>query len=185
MTYTKRLLHTTKGYNLHQRTLKYMYQNYPFQSPYKNLPKLGFRYGMQIYHLATLNRIPQQGCRMVCFQISNLGKLWRVYQGKILVYFMTILSILWPLEIFYGHLVYFVVVWYISPRFGILYQEKSGNPVPQQKPQTKENSLHSLPRNKLIQTCKGGRVFSKSAESSFPISKIAPKSFFWRENFAG
>jgi hypothetical protein len=32
------------------------------------------------------------------------------------------------LEIFHGHLVYFVVIWYISPRFGILYQEKSGNP---------------------------------------------------------
>jgi hypothetical protein len=31
------------------------------------------------------------------------------------------------LEIFYGHLVYFAVIWYISPRFGILYQEKSGN----------------------------------------------------------
>jgi hypothetical protein len=25
-------------------------------------------------------------------------------------------------------LLYFVVVWYISPRLGILYQEKSGNP---------------------------------------------------------
>jgi hypothetical protein len=25
-------------------------------------------------------------------------------------------------------LVYFVVIWYISPRFGILYREKSGNP---------------------------------------------------------
>jgi hypothetical protein len=40
---------------------------------------------------------------------------------------MTIWSILRPLEMFYGHLVYFVVIWYISPRFGILYQEKSGN----------------------------------------------------------
>jgi hypothetical protein len=36
---------------------------------------------------------------------------------------MTILSILRPLEIFHGHL-----IWYIFPRFGILYQEKSGNP---------------------------------------------------------
>jgi hypothetical protein len=44
------------------------------------------------------------------------------------MYFMTILSILRPLEIFYSHLLYFVVVWYISPRLGILYQEKSGNP---------------------------------------------------------
>jgi hypothetical protein len=26
------------------------------------------------------------------------------------------------------HLVYFVVIWYIFSRFGILYQEKSGNP---------------------------------------------------------
>jgi hypothetical protein len=37
-------------------------------------------------------------------------------QLKILVYFMTIWSIIRPLEIFYGHLVYFVVIWYISPR---------------------------------------------------------------------
>jgi hypothetical protein len=41
---------------------------------------------------------------------------------------MTIWSILWPLEIFYGHLVYFVAIWYNFPRFGILDQEKSGNP---------------------------------------------------------
>jgi hypothetical protein len=41
--------------------------------------------------------------------------------------FRTIWSILRPLEIFYGRLVYF---WSfgIFPRFGILYQEKSGNP---------------------------------------------------------
>jgi hypothetical protein len=31
------------------------------------------------------------------------------------------------LEIFYSHLVYFVVIWYIFPRLGILYLEKSGN----------------------------------------------------------
>jgi hypothetical protein len=41
---------------------------------------------------------------------------------------MPIWSILRPLEIFYGHLVDFVVIWYIFPRFGMLYQEKSGNP---------------------------------------------------------
>jgi hypothetical protein len=55
-------------------------------------------------------------------------KFWRVLQWKILVYFMTIRSILRPQEIYYCHLVYFVVVWYIFPRFGILYEEKSGNP---------------------------------------------------------
>jgi hypothetical protein len=41
---------------------------------------------------------------------------------------MTISFILRPLEIFYGHLVYFVVIVYNFPRFGILDQEKSGNP---------------------------------------------------------
>jgi hypothetical protein len=43
---------------------------------------------------------------------------------------MTIWSILLQLEIFYGHLVRFVVIWYNFPRFGILDQEKSGNPAP-------------------------------------------------------
>jgi hypothetical protein len=39
-----------------------------------------------------------------------------------LVYFKAIANILWPFGIFCGNLVYF-------PRFGILDQEKSGNPV--------------------------------------------------------
>jgi hypothetical protein len=29
--------------------------------------------------------------------------------------------------LFYGHWKYFMVIWYIFPRFGMLYQEKSGN----------------------------------------------------------
>jgi hypothetical protein len=37
-------------------------------------------------------------------------------------------SILRPFVIFCGHLVQFVGIWCISPRFGILHQEKSGNP---------------------------------------------------------
>jgi hypothetical protein len=41
---------------------------------------------------------------------------------------MTIWSNLRPLKILYGNLEYFVVIWYIFPRFGMLYQEKSGNP---------------------------------------------------------
>jgi hypothetical protein len=40
-----------------------------------------------------------------------------------LVYFTAIGNILSPFGIFCVNL-----VWYISPRFGILYQEKSGNP---------------------------------------------------------
>jgi hypothetical protein len=35
---------------------------------------------------------------------------------------------LWSFGQFSGYLVYFVAIWYIFPRFGILYQEKSGNP---------------------------------------------------------
>jgi hypothetical protein len=46
----------------------------------------------------TENVSADQGCQMVYFQ-----------------YFITIWSILRPLEIFYGHLVNFVVIWYISP----------------------------------------------------------------------
>jgi hypothetical protein len=42
---------------------------------------------------------------------------------------MTIRSILLLLEIFYCHLVYLVAISYIFPNFGILYQEKSDNPV--------------------------------------------------------
>jgi hypothetical protein len=75
---------------------------------------------------------------MVCFQTKNpnLGKFWGFLQWKIFVYFMTIWSILRTLEIFYGHLVHFVVIWYISPRFGILYQEISDNPGPDMKTHT-------------------------------------------------
>jgi hypothetical protein len=68
---------------------------------------------------------------MVYFQTKNrnLGTLCRLLQLKMLVYFIEFLSILRPFDTFYGHLVYFVVIWYIFPRFGILYQEKSGNTV--------------------------------------------------------
>jgi hypothetical protein len=40
------------------------------------------------------------------------------------------IGILWPFGIFYGHLVHFVFLWYIFSGFGIVYQEKSGNPGP-------------------------------------------------------
>jgi hypothetical protein len=58
-----------------------------------------------------------------------LGKFWRIFKWKMLVYFMPIWSVLRPFSIscghfglFYGHLVHL-------SRFGMLYQEKSGNPV--------------------------------------------------------
>jgi hypothetical protein len=45
------------------------------------------------------------------------------------------------LEIFNGHLVYFVVIWYIFPHFGILDQEKSGNPAIHKDPGPTEAEL--------------------------------------------
>jgi hypothetical protein len=66
---------------------------------------------------------------MVCFQTknTNLGKFWRVLLWKNLGIFYDHLVNLRPFEIFYGHLVYFMVAWYIFPRFGILDQEKFSN----------------------------------------------------------
>jgi hypothetical protein len=40
------------------------------------------------------------------------------------------LFILLPFGIHCVHLLYFVVIWYIFPHFGMFYQEKSGNPGP-------------------------------------------------------
>jgi hypothetical protein len=75
-----------------------------------------------------VNLTTGQSCQMVCFQTKNpnLGKLWRAMED---------------VGIFYGHSVHFtvscfilwifgivMVIWHIFPRFGILYQEKSGNP---------------------------------------------------------
>jgi hypothetical protein len=75
-----------------------------------------------------------RGCQMVVFKPKNpnLGKFWRTLEWKMLVYFMAIWSILWPFGLFCSHLVYFVAIWFISwllfSRFGMLYQNKSGNP---------------------------------------------------------
>jgi hypothetical protein len=66
---------------------------------------------------------------MAYFQNKNpdLAKFWMVLQCTMLVYYMSIWSISWLFGIF-------VAIWYIlwflvhNPRFGILYQVKSGNP---------------------------------------------------------
>jgi hypothetical protein len=58
-----------------------------------------------------------------------LGKFLKVLQGKMLVFLLPFcLHILRPNGTFCGHLVHFVVIWYIFPSFGTLYREKSGNP---------------------------------------------------------
>jgi hypothetical protein len=54
-----------------------------------------------------------QGCQMVYFQTKNpnLGKFWSVLQWKMSAHFMAIRSILPRFGIFYGHFIYFVVIW--------------------------------------------------------------------------
>jgi hypothetical protein len=68
---------------------------------------------------------------MVYFQTKNpnLGKFWRALKWKRLLNSLAIwnillpfITILWP----FGNL---VAIWYIFQRFGLLCQEKSGNPV--------------------------------------------------------
>jgi hypothetical protein len=67
---------------------------------------------------------------MAYFQTKNptLGKFWSVLQLKMLVNFMSIWSILLLTCIFYGQLVYLVVILVYFSHFGMLCQEKSGNP---------------------------------------------------------
>jgi hypothetical protein len=71
-----------------------------------------------------------QGCQMVCFQTKNpnLGKFCRALDWQMLIYFMAIRNILWRLDIFYDHLETFCIHLVHFSGYGIMYQEKSGNP---------------------------------------------------------
>jgi hypothetical protein len=54
---------------------------------------------------------------MFYFQTKNphLGKFWRALDWKMLIYFIAICNILWTFGKFNGHLVHFVMLWYIFP----------------------------------------------------------------------
>jgi hypothetical protein len=81
---------------------------------------------------------------MVYFQTKNpnLGKFLMALYWKMLIYtklpfvifyghlgyFMTIWYILCSFGIFYDHLVYIMFIWYIFSSFGIMCIENSGNP---------------------------------------------------------
>jgi hypothetical protein len=59
--------------------------------------------------------------------LEYISAIWKIFRSfdtfyGHLVHFMAIWHILWP----FGSL---VAIWYISPRFGIMCQEKSGRPV--------------------------------------------------------
>jgi hypothetical protein len=65
--------------------------------------------------------------RVARWYIFIVGNFWKVLQWKMLVHFMPIWSIFWVFGMLKGHLLDFVVIWYIFPPFGKFYQEKSGN----------------------------------------------------------
>jgi hypothetical protein len=67
---------------------------------------------------------------MVYFQTknSNLGKFLRGLDWKMLKYFMAISNILRTFGVFHDHLVHFLFIGYSFSGFGIMHQEKSGNP---------------------------------------------------------
>jgi hypothetical protein len=68
--------------------------------------------------------------------VANRVARWFVFKPKIpiwvdwkmFIYFMAIWNILRTLWIFYDHLVHWVFIWCTFSGFGIMYQEKSGNP---------------------------------------------------------
>jgi hypothetical protein len=62
---------------------------------------------------------------MVCFHTQNPDLSMSNWEGLGMKIVNVHLEYFRPFGIFYGH---FVVIWYIIPRFGTLYQENSGNP---------------------------------------------------------
>jgi hypothetical protein len=54
---------------------------------------------------------------------------WFVFKPKIPIWVNFEGLRLQIVDIFYGHLGYFMTIWYILSGFGIMHQEKSGNPV--------------------------------------------------------
>jgi hypothetical protein len=77
-----------------------------------------------------LNVNLKQGRQMAYFQTKNpnLGKFWRVFQWRMLVLFYGYLVFLSQFGILCDCLVCFKIIWHSFSRFGILYQETSGNP---------------------------------------------------------
>jgi hypothetical protein len=107
--------------------------------PSKVYPNCGF--GMKINHPSgnyassgfqvCISLVMDQGCQIAYF-LTKKKQFGLILEGLGME----------DVGIFYGHLfylllfgifcdlfVYFIVIWYIFPRFGTLYQDKSGNPV--------------------------------------------------------
>jgi hypothetical protein len=91
------------------------------------MENVGIVYGRTEYFTAIWYILRQFGIfygNLVYFTaIWYILRQFGIFYGN-LVYFMAIWYILRQFGIFYGNLVYFTAIWY----FGILCQEKSGNP---------------------------------------------------------
>jgi hypothetical protein len=77
--------------------------------------------------------LPRVARWFICFKTKNhnlgkFGKIWESLGMETVGLFYGHLVFLGLLGIFYGILVYFMVIWYMVPRFGMLYEGKSGNP---------------------------------------------------------
>jgi hypothetical protein len=79
---------------------------------------------------------------------------------SLLEYFKVIWYILWPFVLFYGHLVN-------CPRFGMLYQEKTGNPA----------LMDCVVSNNLIDAF--SFTFKKKGDSSFANQARQPSIRYW------
>jgi hypothetical protein len=92
-------------------------------------------------------------------------------------------SILRPFGLFYGHLIYFMVIWYIFSHFGMLCQEKSGNPALYPNTHSFKSELATVTQQFLhfprvaVTTREQSRFIHYSAR----ISKLI--RYFWREIF--
>jgi hypothetical protein len=85
---------------------------------------------------------------------SQKSKFGKFLEGLATKDVMAIWYILQPYGIFYGHLVYLLVIWYIFYRFGMLWQEKSGYP---EINCHKVQSMYIIPR---VTRTHNGRLFA-------------------------
>jgi hypothetical protein len=89
-------------------------------------------------------------------QFQNRVARWYIFKPKIPIWIIFLIGRcrynLWTFGLFYGQLVYFiaslytyfVVIWFIFLHFGMLYQEKSGNPDPGKILESFHRSLKGL-----------------------------------------
>jgi hypothetical protein len=82
------------------------------------------------------------------------GPYWTMW-----IYFMAIWNSLQTFEIFYGHLVHYVLIWYNFFSFGVMHQETSGNPASHLRVAISVTHGNTLTCTKYIVFAIGGDIF--------------------------